>query len=220
MNQGMMMNTVVSAIVGGVIGAGVVFFGASKGASGDLTDLAVKNLKVENLVITEQAALLNKDGKEEVVLKEGSVLVENVILGKKIIARQVQGHAIVANRVFTTPDDLIATPMENWRFFAEIGSSIEAGGEIVVRSASGAASVNRGTNSGILSRWGYDPEGRPQILALHNPDRSQVPFSWDLSDQQRRMLNAAAPGGAVQGFNNDSPMPMTGAVATPDTMTR
>ena len=216
MNQGMMMNTVVSAIVGGVIGAGVVFFGASKGTSGDLTDLAVKYLKVANLVITEQAALHNKDGKEEVVLKEGSVLVENVILGKKIIARQVQGHAIVANRVFTTPDDLIATPMENWRFFAEIGSSIEAGGEIVVRSASGAAAVNRGTNGGILSRWGYDPEGNPQILALQNADRSQVKFSWELSDQQKRMLNAAAPGGAVQGFNNDSPMPMTGAVPPPD----
>jgi len=207
MNQGM-MNTVVSAIVGGVIGAGVVFFGAAKNTSGELTDLAVKNLKVESLTITEQASLLNKEGKEEVVLKEGSVLAENVILGKKIIARQVQGHAIVANRVFTTPDDLIAMPMEQWRFYAEIGSSTEAGGEVVVRSATGAATVNRPTQGGALLRMGYDPEAQPQILALQNADRRQLEINWKLSEQQMRMLMSQAQqtGGAVPNFNNE-PMP-------------
>ena len=221
MNQGM-MNTVISAIVGGVVGAGVVFFGASKDATGDLKDLSVANLKVENLTITKQAVLLNAEGKEEFVLKEGSVLAENVILGKKFIGRQFQGHAIVANRVFTTPDDLIATPMEQWRFFAEIGSSIEAGGEVVVRSATGAASVNRPTNGGALLRTGFDPESRPQILALQNQDRSPMPINWELSDQQKRMLSAAAPAGAAANFNTDAAAPIrqNGAtVATPDANT-
>jgi len=221
MNQGM-MNTVVSAIVGGVIGAGVVFFGAAKNTSGELTDLTVKNLKVENLTITEQASLLNKEGREEVVLKEGSVLAENVVLAKKIIARQVQGHAIVANRVFTTPDDLIATPMESWRFFAEIGSSIEAGGEVVVRSANGAAAVNRPTNTGALLRMGYDPEARPQILALQNFDRSPLQINWELSAQQKQMLSQAAQagGGAMPNFSNETPMPMGASVTDPNTMQR
>ena len=211
MNQGM-MNTVVSAIVGGVIGAGVVFFGAAQNTSGDLTDLAVKNLKVENLTITEQASLLNKEGREEVVLKEGSVLAENVVLAKKVISRQVQGHAIVANRVFTTPDDLIGTPMENWRFMAELGSSTEAGGEVVVRSANGAASVNKATMGGALLRMGYDPEYRPQILALQNVDRSPLQINWELSALQKQMLQQAG-GGTMPSFNND---PMPPRVAQPE----
>jgi len=221
MNQGM-MNTVISAIVGGVIGAGVVFFGATKDASGDLKDLSVANLKVENLTITKQALLLNAEGKEEVVLKEGSVLAENVILGKKFIGRQFQGHAIIANRVFTTPDDLIATPMENWRFFAEIGSSADTGGEIVVRSAAGPASVNRPTSGGALLRAGFDPEARPQILALQNYDRSPMQINWELSEQQKRLLSAAPPTGAAASFNTDVAAPVRpggATVATPDANT-
>ena len=211
MNQGM-MNTVISAVVGGVIGAGVVFFGAAKStAPGDLSDLTIANLKVENLTITQQASLLNKEGKEEVVIKDGSVLAENVMLAKKVIGRQFQGHAFVANRVFTTPDDLFSTPMESWRFFAEIGSSAEAGGEIVVRSANGAASVNKATTSGALLRAGYDPEGRPQILALQNYDRSPLQINHDLSEMQRRMLSQAAPpNAAAQAFDSNSSVPMGG----------
>jgi len=221
MNQGM-MNTVVSAIVGGVVGAGVVFFAAGKDTSGDLKDLSIANLKVESLTITNQATLLNKEGKEEVVLKEGSVLAENVILAKKFIGRQFQGHAMVANRVFTTPDDLIATPMEQWRFFAELGSSIDAGGELVVRSANGPASVNRPTNSGTLLRMGYSPEAQPQIWALNNPDRRVIPVSSELSDKQRQLLSSAppmdAPGGA---FDSSSTAPVLqqgqGPIATQPT---
>jgi len=223
MNQGM-MNTVTSAIVGGVIGACVVFFGAAKDTGKDLKDLSVADLKVDNLTIRKQAQLLNADGKEDVVLKEGSVLAENVVLAKKMVARQVQGHAFVANRVFTTPDDLFATPMENWRFFAELGSSADAGGELVVRNAAGAATVNRPTNSGALLRTGYDPEGRPQILALQNYDRSQVEINWKLSDQQVQMLSAAAqPNNAAANFNTNSTVPMgnaTAAVPDANTMQR
>ena len=206
MNQ-KMMNTVISAIVGGVVGAAVVFFGAGKDLKPeDLKALKVSDLTVEKLTITNQASLLNKEGKEEVVLKEGSVLAENVILGKKFIGRQFQGHAIVANRVFTTPDDLIATPMEQWRFFAEIGSSLDAGGEVVVRSATGPASVNKPTVGGMLLRTGFDPESRPQILALQNQDRRPLPINFELSERQKQMLSAAAQAGSSFDSNSTAPL--------------
>jgi len=188
MNQGM-VSTIIGAVVGGIVGAGVVFF-AGSGSKIDLANLEVGNLKVASVIITEQAALLNKEGAPEVILKEGSILAENVILAKKFVGKQFQGHAIVANRLFTTPDDLIATPMEKWRFYAEIGSSAEAGGEIVVRSSAGPASVNTATNNGALIRVGFDTESQPQIIGLQNFNRSIMQIRNDLSDQQRQMLTA------------------------------
>jgi len=227
MNQGM-MNTVVSAIIGGIVGAAVVFF-AGNTSEKDLTKVKMQELEVAKLTITDQATLLNKEGNPDVVLKEGSILAENVIFGKKVIARQMQGHAVVANRVFTTPDDLFATPMENWRFFAEIGSSLEAGGEIVVRNAQGAASVNRPTNNGALFRMGYDPEHRPQILALNNVNRSPLEINHGLSEMQKQMLMstaAANPQAMLQqppqqgSYNSNSTAPVVypngATVATPD----
>jgi len=227
MNQGM-MNTVISAIVGGIVGAGVVFFAGNTNDK-DLKNLKIQELEVAKLTITDHATLLNKEGNPEVVIKEGSLLAENVVLGKKMIARQIQGHAIVGNRVFTTPDDLIATPMENWRFFAEIGSSLEAGGEIVVRSAQGAATVNRPTNNGALFRMGYDPEHRPQMLALHNVNRSPMEINYGLSELQKQMLmsTAAANPQAMMpqqnSYNSNSTAPVSypsgASVATPDSTT-
>ena len=202
-----------AAVVGGVVGAGVVMY-TNKGTQ-DLSDLELTNLTVSNLVIKDQALLLNKEGVPEIVLREGSVLAENVILAKKLVGRQLQGHAIVANRVFTTPDDLIATPMENWRFFAEIGASHEAGGEIVIRSTNGAASVNRPTVGGALLRAGFDTDAQPQIIALQNQDRRVMPIRGDLSEQQRQMLmagsanpQAAIPQGSA-GFDSNAAAPIT-----------
>ena len=189
MNQGL-VNTVVSAIVGGIVGAGVVFF-AGNANNKDLANAEMQELKVAKITVTDQLTLLNKEGNPEVVIKDGSILLENVIVAKKVVAKQVQGHALVANRVFATPDDVFTTPMENWRFYAEIGSSHDAGGEIVVRNAAGPASVNRPTNSGALLRMGFDPETRPQVLALNNLNRSPVQINFDLSEMQRQLLSAA-----------------------------
>jgi hypothetical protein len=234
MNQGM-MNTVIAAIVGGIVGAGVVFFAGTGGGKMDMKDVHLENLTVTTLTIKEQATLLNQEGVPEVVLRDGSILAENVILARKMIARQLQGHAMVANRVFTTPDDLFATPMENWRFFAEIGSSLDAGGEIVVRSPAGAASVNQGTSRGALMRAGFDPESRPQIIALNNANRSPMGISYELSETQRQMLAMAQanpqgmmPHGAMgdvnpsmmpPSFNSDATAPLyQGAAPDPSMM--
>ena len=186
MNQGM-MNTVLAAIVGGVVGASVVFF--TSGSKVDTNNLELESLKVANLSITKEAVLLNTDGNVELVIKDGSVLAEKVILGNKLVGQQFQGHAMVANRVFVTPDNLVQTPMDKWKFYAEIGASTEAGGEVVVRSVAGPALVGKATELGALMRMGYTPEGGPQVLALQNFDRRPLAVSFDMSEQQRQILN-------------------------------
>ena len=218
MNQGM-MNTVVSAIVGGIIGAGVVFFAG--GNKMDMSNLELETLQVANLTITEQAVLVNAEGTPELFIKDGSVLAERVVLGNKLVGQQLQGHAIVGNRVFVTPDNLVATPMDQWRFFAEIGASTDAGGEIVVRSVNGPSSVGRPTTHGALLRTGFTPEGVPQMLALHNVNRSPMAIIQDLSEQQRMMLSTAAAGpvGTIPAgtFDSGASAPIQGgpAVAMP-----
>jgi len=185
MNQGM-MNTVVAAIVGGIVGAGVVFFAGNNKV--DLDNLEVKNLKVAAVTITEMATLLNAEGNPELFIRDGSILAEKVILGNKIVGQQLQGHAIVGNRIFATPDNLVNTPMEQWRFYAEMGASLDAGGEIVVRSLGGHAMVGKPTTGGALLRQGFTPEGLPQTLAIHNANRSPMSITHELSDQQRQQI--------------------------------
>lgn len=172
------INSVISALVGGAVGAAVVFFMAGK-ASFD-------TLEVGSLTITKQAALLNAEGKEDVVLKEGSVLANNVVLGKKFIGTQYQGHVFVGNRMFTSPDDLVATPMEKWRFYTEIGATNEAGGEVVVRSPNGANVVGQPVNTGMLFRTGFDQNGGLQLVARSNENGSMamVPLLAPRPNQQ------------------------------------
>ena len=189
MNQGM-MNTVISAIVGGIVGAGVVFF--VSGNKMDMNSLEIEDLRVANLTLTNQAVLLSAEGNPELFIRDGSILAEKVILGNKLVGQQLQAHAMVANRFFATPDNLVHTPMEQWRFFAEIGASTDAGGEIVVRDINGPASVGRPTTTGALLRTGFTPEGFPQMLAIHNVNRSPMEITQNLSERQRQMLNTAA----------------------------
>ena len=223
MNQGM-MNTVISAIVGGIVGAGVVFF--TSGSKVDMNDLDLKSLKVASLTITEGAVLLNAEGNPELFIRDGSVLAEKVILGNKVVAQQVQGHAIVANRMFATPDNLVSTPMDQWRFFAEIGASTEAGGEVVVRNVSGPALVGKAVTSGALLRYGFTPEGLPQSLAIHNTNRSLMQIINDFSEQQKMALNiptnagVTTPSAGNYSTNMVAPLYNDGATANVPTSTQ
>ena len=193
-----------SALFGGVVGAVVVLFATGQkptipafeetvyaqplANAPDAPNGKFKVLEVENLVISGQASVLGKEGNAEIVFKDGSVLVENMIFSKKMVTRQLQSHAVVANRMFATPDDLVNTPMDQWKFFAEIGTSVEAGGEVIVRSVAGPATVAKPTTDGVFFRTGFDPESQPQILALQNSDRSPVQINFGLSEQQKKML--------------------------------
>ena len=219
MSQGM-ANTIVSAIVGGIVGAGVVFFAGNKV---DLNNVEFENLQVGKLTIKKEAVLLDKDGEmSEVAIRDGSVMAKNAILGQKVIAQQVQGHAIVVNRLLATPDNLVTTPMEQWRFYAEIGASNQDGGEIIARSVNGASLIGKPTTSGMLFRMGYDPEQRPQMLALQNPTRSPMEISYVLSEAQKQMLNTDKTNqqGAIpsSSFDSGSTAPVTqGSTATAPT---
>ena len=197
---------IVSALLGGIVGAIVVLLAAGQMPTTDVVHAQIeqemtpsqpsgkfKTLEVENLVITNQASLLNQEGKAEVVIKDGSLLAEKTVLGHKVIGRQIQSHAIVANRMFTTPDDLMTMPMESWRFGTEVGSSAESGGEVLVRSGAGFSTVNKATTDGAFLRAGFDPESRPQILALQNGDRRHLPINFELSEEQRKILEAHQP---------------------------
>ena len=186
MNQGM-VNTVIGAVVGGIIGAGVVFF------AGNSSKAHYENMTVGDLTVTGMVQLVTEVDGEQIpmlVLRDGSLMAENVIFARKLVGTQLQGHAIVANRLFTTPDNLFTTPMEQWRFFAEIGASSDAGGELVIRSAAGPAMVNHPTRMGSLIRVGFDTENGPQIFGMRNVDRSILGISNTFSDQQRAMLQA------------------------------
>ncbi len=165
-----LMSSVVSALIGGIVGAAVVFFvgGSSK----------FDSLEVANLKITKSAMLVNAEGKEDVVIREGSVLANNVVLGKKFIGTQYQGHVFVGNRMFTSPDDLVTTPMDKWRFFTEIGSSNEIGGEMIVRSSNGANVVGQEIHSGVLLRAGFDANNSPQLFARGNENGMTLPVPF------------------------------------------
>ncbi|MDR2705294.1 MAG: hypothetical protein LBC02_05915 [Planctomycetaceae bacterium] len=155
------VSSLFSALVGGIVGACVVFFLSGK--------TKFDSLEVGSLKITKQATLLNTEGKDDVVIKDGSVLANNVILGKKFIAQQYQGHVFVGNRMFTSPDNLMEKPMDQWKFFTEIGSSDTIGGELIVRSPHGANVVGQPVNTGTLFRIGFD-EGSdsPRAFARSN----------------------------------------------------
>ncbi|MDR1269950.1 MAG: hypothetical protein LBK82_10525 [Planctomycetaceae bacterium] len=154
------VSSLFSALIGGIVGACVVFFMSGK--------TKFDTLEVGSLKITKQATLLNAEGKDDVVIKEGSVLANNVILGKKFIGTQYQGHVFVGNRIFTSPDDLVGTPMEKWKFFTEIGSSEEFGGELIVRSPHGANVVGQPVNEGFLIRTGFLKDDTPQLFVRSN----------------------------------------------------
>lgn len=178
------ISSVISALIGGAVGAAVVFF------LGNSSKTQFESLEVGNLKITQSAVLVSAEGKEDVVLKDGSVLANNVILGKKFIGTQYQGHVMVANRMFTSPDDLVATPMEKWRFFTEIGASNEMGGEVVVRSPNGANIVGQPVNTGIFLRTGFDQNDNPQVFARLNENGVTLPVPFMRPNTQQ---NAAAP---------------------------
>ncbi len=160
-------NSIVSALIGGIVGAAFVFIVAGK--------TKFDSLEVGNLKITKAATFFSAEGKEDVVIREGSVLANNVVLGKKFIGTQYQGHVFVGNRIFTSPDDLMVTPMENWRFFTELGSTEKAGGEMIVRSASGANVVNQPVQSGMMLRAGFDEQNELQLFARNNSSGVMMP---------------------------------------------
>ncbi|MDR0391136.1 MAG: hypothetical protein LBH59_04465 [Planctomycetaceae bacterium] len=167
----LLANTVISALIGGVVGAAVVFF-----ASGQKFD----ELEVRNLTVTGEAKMKSGDNKQpEVIIKNGSVLVPNIIAATRVVSTQMQGHVVVANRILTSPDDLIKNANTQWKFYTEIGSSHDQGGEIIVRSATGSISGTKLENipkSGWMFRAGYT-DNQPNIVFFSNETKEIMPVA-------------------------------------------
>ncbi|MDR2115099.1 MAG: hypothetical protein LBP87_01835 [Planctomycetaceae bacterium] len=199
------VSSLFAALIGGIVGACVVFFMSGK--------TKFEALEVGSLTITKQATLLNAEGKDDVVIKEGSVLANNVILGKKFIGQQYQGHVFVGNRIFTSPDDLMATSMEKWKFFTEIGSSEKVGGELIVRSPHGANVVGQPVNDGILFRAGFGEDDAPQLFVKSNQNGGtlHIPF---LPPRQQPNAETPQENGTGTPANAAAPAPATETSAT------
>ncbi|MDR0869312.1 MAG: hypothetical protein LBN39_00820 [Planctomycetaceae bacterium] len=173
------------AVAGGVTAAAVLLF-AQKNTTFD-------TLEVKNLTITKQASVLNKDGKESLILKDGSLLANNTVFGKKFVGTQYQGRIIVANRMFTSPDDLNTTPLEQWRFLTEVGCSDKTGGEVIVRSLNGANVVGQPLTSGLFFRTGFDEREQPQLTVWSNADnRIAAQAAVQNSDDKNKKPQTAA----------------------------
>ncbi|MDR3196278.1 MAG: hypothetical protein LBU34_00280 [Planctomycetaceae bacterium] len=205
------VSSLFSALIGGIVGACVVFFMSGK--------TKFDALEVGSLKITKQATLFNAEGKEDVIIKEGSVLANNVILGKKFIGTQYQGHVFVGNRIFTSPDDLTLTPMDKWKFFTEIGSSEELGGELIVRSPHGANVVGQPVNDGILFRAGFAKDDAPQLFVKSNQNggTAHVPLIAPRPQSETPQENGTTPTGAVgatTGATTPAPAETSAAPAT------
>lgn len=174
-----------AALIGSVFGAGSVLFLSGK--------TSYDYLEVRNLTITGQAALIDPSGKEGVVIKEGSVLANNVVFGEKFIGTQYQGRVFVGNLIFTSPDDLVATPTEQWRFFTEMRSSNETGGEMIVRSSNGPNTVGQPINSGCLLRTGFGVNDQPQMFLRVNQNGRKFPVAFDLPPNTKPVPDTEAP---------------------------
>lgn len=196
------VNSVISALIGGVVGATVVFF-----SSGNKTQF--EDLEVGNLTITKQAKLLNSSGEDDLILKDGSVMANNVVLGKKFIGTQYQGHVFVCNRMFVSPDNLSATPMEKWKFYTELGASDQLGGELIVRSPNGANIVGQQTTAGNLFRIGFDPSDNPQLFASSNQNGSllAVPFAPVPKSAEAATAKPATASGVTPKPSETGPVP-------------
>ena len=184
-------NLIIAALVGGIVGLIGGVIGGSVGSSGGKARM--DELEVGTLKITKEAALFNAEGKPDVVLRDGSILANNVVFGKKFMATQLQGHIVVANRMYTSPDDLMTKPMNDWRFYTEMGCSTTAGGELIVRSPNGANMVGRQNNNGLLVRTGFDENETPQHFVRSNSSGSIMPMTQAMADSPQPALAMPSP---------------------------
>ena len=154
-------NTVVSAIVGGIVGALVAIVCGSFMAPKSFDKLKVGELTVSDKMV------LQEDGKDapSLLMQSGGILATT-----RVIATQVCGNAVIANCVLTTPDHP-TTPLDQCEIFTEMGSSKAEGGLLTVRSPDGGNVIaNQGIAKGSAFMITYEPDGRPVCLIRSNVD--------------------------------------------------
>jgi hypothetical protein len=163
-----LFNTIVAAIVGGVVGAVVVYACGAFSTSG--LPEKIDKLKVGELNNTEKM-MLWEDGKDN-----WNLLIQNggLLASTRVIAQQVCGNAMLANCVLTTPDNP-TNPLEQCEIFTEMGSSKTEGGLLTVRSPDGGnVLANQGVSTGSAYTVTYESSGAPVCLFRKNDDGKRL----------------------------------------------
>ena len=156
-------NTIIAAVVGGVVGA-VVAFACSSFLTPGIPE-SFDKLKVGELIVSEQM-MYWKDGDNDAILwiKDGGILAST-----RVIATQICGNTVTANAVVTTPDNPI-TPLDQCEIFTEMGSSKAEGGLLTVRSPNGGHVLGNpdGIKTGLAYTITYDNTGAPVCFLRAN----------------------------------------------------
>ncbi|MDR3110651.1 MAG: hypothetical protein LBU65_13365 [Planctomycetaceae bacterium] len=237
------INSVISAIVGGITAFIVMWWCTPK-------TVHINSLEVGTLNVTEQLSMRsNSVGNDEILMKSGSIILQNKVVASQFLGTQVSASVLVGNRIYTSPDNLFATPMNDWKFFTELGSDPLNGGELLVRSPKGGNSVHAKIEDGIFIRMGFDSTDKVTFYAQHNAStipleivRRQPPgpnetaplrpfarFS-EMRNEQSPQLQMPVNGGDVNGNGNvirrnnvnnvNSPQPVPKPITpTADTVT-
>ena len=142
-----MINTVLAAVVGGIVGAVVTIVVGGSFFQPEIPD-SFDKLKVGELIVSDKM-LYWEDGKDDadLLIQKGGILSKT-----RILAPQLSCNTIQANCVLTTPDHY-TTRLEECEIFTEMGSSKAEGGMLTVRSHDGGNVLTR--PSGIPTGWAY-----------------------------------------------------------------
>lgn len=152
----------ISGLTGGLVGLIVIWIYLPKKGT------HLEELEVDSLVV-RQKLTVRADGNDgdALLVKDGSLFVKNRVVATQFLGSQIASSIVVSNRQLTTPDDIFATPPEQWRFYTELGGSTDDGGEILVRSRNGANSIGKSLDDGVMIRVGFDPTESTQLVT-HN----------------------------------------------------
>jgi len=142
-----MMNTVFTAVVGGIVGAVVTMVIGGTFFKSEIPE-SFEKLKVGELIVS-QKMMLWEDGKDDadLLIQNGGILAKT-----RVIATQLSCNTVLANCVLTTPDHP-ASRLDECEIFTEMGSSKTEGGMLTVRSHDGGNILAR--QGGIPSGWAY-----------------------------------------------------------------
>lgn len=167
-----LMTSVVSALVGGAVAAIAIF--SNGGNTSKMDSLEVGSLKVTK----ELNVQMDNSANPLLMIKDGGTITSGSFIANHVMANQVSGSVLVANRLFTTPDNLAQTPMNQWRFFTEMGASPQAGGELIVRSPNGAfVAGSPGVEQGQFVRVGFNMNDLVEVIAANNVTKAIAPIA-------------------------------------------
>lgn len=165
-------NSLLSALIGGLVAVCIV---VGNDRAPKIDSLEVRNLRVTGKIVLHDPVA----EQDQVVIESGSVLAANKIVATQFLGSQVSGSVLVANRLYTTPDNLAKVPACDWKFFTELGTDENGNGELLVRSATGWSGVDREIAEGTMIRFGFDRSETAQMFSQNNETRETTAIQME-----------------------------------------